>query len=217
MRILEKKSKGKTISENGTHDNELYQLLNQKKTNYAKRGMNLEDDINKSNEYYREKKIAFIYKKPTPIRLVKVDYPTKKGNITAVKIKEAYFEAPSTTDYNGIYLGKYIDFEAKETKSTTSFPLDNIHPHQITHLKNITDCGGIGFIIVRFTVRRETYLLEVKDFFDYIENNERKSISLTYFQEKGHKIKEGLNPKLDYLKIVKEIIGGANCGKNEIQ
>ena len=31
--------------------------------------------------------------------------------------------------------GYYIDFEAKETKSTTSFALTNIHPHQIQHLK----------------------------------------------------------------------------------
>ncbi len=216
MRIQEQKKQAKTKSENGTHSNELYQLLNQKKTSYAKRGMDLEEDINQSNDYYREKKVAFIYKKPTPIRLVKVDYPTKNGSVTAVKIKEAYFEAPSTTDYNGIYLGKYIDFEAKETQSTTSFPLDNIHPHQIEHLRNITICGGIGFIIVRFTLLRKTYLLEAKDFFDYIENHERKSIPLTYFQEQGHPIEEGFRPKLNYLKIVEEIIGGGKCDKNEI-
>ena len=36
--------------------------------NYKNRGMTLEDDINKSNQYYIENNIAYIYKKPTPIK-----------------------------------------------------------------------------------------------------------------------------------------------------
>ena len=109
---------------------------------YKNRGMNLEEDINSTNNYYREKNIAFIYKKPTPIKLVKVDY--KKG-----KINEAYFEMPSTTDYNGIYKGKYIDFEAKETVNSKGFPLINIHLHQINHIRNIYEMKGICFLIKR--------------------------------------------------------------------
>ena len=66
-----------------------------KKVSHANRGMNLETLINDANKYYLDNDIAIIYKKPTPIKLVKVDY--KKG-----KIEEAYFEKPSTTDYNGI-------------------------------------------------------------------------------------------------------------------
>jgi len=201
-------SKNKT-STSGTYQNELYRLLQQKKTNYAGRGMDLEEDLNKSNEYYRQMEVAYIYKKPTPIKLVKVDYPSKGNHITAVKIKEAYFESPSTTDYNGIYRGKYIDFEAKETKQKASFPLDNIHHHQLTHLKNITKCGGIGFLIIRFSTLNETYLLPAKDMFDYIEANTRKSIPYSYFLEKGYKIEESIFPRLDYLKIVDQIIGGA--------
>ena len=80
----------------------------------ANRGMNLEHDINLSNEYYKEKDIALIYKRPTPINVVKVDY--SKG----AKITHAYFEEQSTTDYNGVYKSKYIDFEAKNTKNKTS-------------------------------------------------------------------------------------------------
>ena len=101
---------------------------NKIKTSYANRGMGLENEINLSNEYYRINDKAYIYKKPTPIKLVDVDY--KNG-----VIKKAFFQTPSTTDYNGIYKGKYIDFEAKETKSSTSFNLNNIHAHQIEHLK----------------------------------------------------------------------------------
>ena len=165
---------------------------------HSNRGMTLENDLNDSNNYYLINDIAVIYKKPTPITINKVDY---KSRVDAV-IKEAHFKIPSTTDYNGIYKGKYIDFEAKETKSTTSFPLSNIHSHQIEHLKNIYKHGGIGFIIVRFTKLNKTYLLFIEDLINFLDNNERVSIPIDYFNEFGHIIKEGLNPRLDYLKVL---------------
>ena len=49
-----------------------------KEIKYANRGMTLESDINISNSYYIDKKIAYIYKKPTPIQLVKVNFPERK-------------------------------------------------------------------------------------------------------------------------------------------
>ena len=76
---------------------------------YSSRGMRLENDINDSNKYYRELDKALIYKKPTPVQVVHVDYPKRQR----AKITEAYYKTPSTTDYNGVYRGKYIDFEAK--------------------------------------------------------------------------------------------------------
>ena len=66
-----------------------------KNNNYANRGMILENDINETNKYYLLNNIALIYKKPTPIKVVKVEYPKNM-------IKEAYFNEPSTLDYNGI-------------------------------------------------------------------------------------------------------------------
>lgn len=166
--------------------------------NYGNRGMSLEGDLNITNQYYRDVDKAYIYKKPTPIKIVNVDYQSRNLAV----IKEAYFVEPSTTDYNGIYKGKYIDFEAKETKSKTSFSLDNIHPHQINHLRNIYNHQGIVFLIVRFTSLDLTYLLMVKDFIDFIDNNKRKSIPLEYFKEKGYLIKNKLQPRVDYLEII---------------
>ena len=128
--------------------------------------------------------------------------------------KEAFYEEPSTTDYNGIYKGYYIDFEAKQTKNKTAFPLANIHKHQIKHLENITRHGGIGFIVVRFDLLNKTYLLKDDDLFSFIKNNTRKSIPIKYFKEKGYLIKEGYNPRLDYLKIVDEFLEVKNNGKD---
>lgn len=166
--------------------------------------MNLEEDLNDSNKYYLNSNIASIYKKPTPITINKVDYKSRKDAI----IKEAHFIIPSTTDYNGIYKGKYIDFEAKETKSMTSFPLSNIHNHQIEHLKRIYNMGGIGFIIVRFIRLNKTFLLFIEDLLNFMDNNSRVSIPLSYFNDKGIIIKEGLSPRLDYLKIIDKYIEG---------
>ena len=165
------------------------------KKEYKNRGMNLEDEINKTNQYYIEKKRAYIYKKPTPIKLVKVDY--KKG-----EIKEAYFEKPSTTDYNGIYRGKYIDFEAKETTNQKGFPLINIHKHQINHIRNINEEGGICFLIVRFSKLNETYILMAKDFLSYIDNEKNSIISINYFKEHGFIIKDKFIPRVDYLEVI---------------
>lgn len=165
---------------------------------HGNRGMQLENDINTTNEYYLFNEIAVIHKKPTPITIAKVDY----SNSHEAMIREAYFRTPSTTDYNGIYKGLYIDFEAKETKSKTMFPLSNIHHHQIKHLSNIIQHGGIGFIIIRFTTLNLTYYLDGSKLLEFIKSDARKSIPLEYCRTCGHLIKDGLNPRTDYLKIV---------------
>lgn len=167
---------------------------------HSNRGMNLEADLNGTNEYYLTNNVAVIYKKPTPITINKVDYRSRRDAV----ITEAHFKIPSTTDYNGIYKGRYIDFEAKETKSKTSFPLNNIHKHQIDHLHKIVQMGGIGFIIVRFISLNKTYLLLEEDFDRFIKNNKRCSIPLSYFEKNGYVIEEKLMPRLDYLKVLEE-------------
>lgn len=171
-----------------------------KPISYVNRGMNLESDINNTNDYYLSNNIAVIHKKPTPIKLVEVDYPSRNEAV----IKKAYFETPSTTDYNGIYKGKYIDFEAKETKAD-NFPLRNIHNHQIEHLNSITKMGGIGFIIVKFTRLNEIYLLEANKLLNFINTEKRKSIPLQYFKEEGYLLKLNYCPRLDYLKVIEQI------------
>lgn len=181
-------------------------LINKNNYNfkYSNRGMGLEDDINSSNEYYLNNGMAVIYKKPTPITINKVNYKSRSDAL----ITEAHFNTPSTTDYNGVYKGKYIDFEAKETKNKTSFPLNNIHIHQLQHLKRIVSHGGIGFIIVRFTSLNETYYLSSKYLFEFIDNVTRKSIPIDYFREKGYLIKNKLRPLVDYLEYVDKEIEG---------
>ena len=169
---------------------------------HKNRGMKLENLINQTNEYYIENDIAIIYKKPPPILVCQVDY--KKN-----KILEGYYKTPSTLDYNGIYKGKYIDFDAKETKNKTSFPLANIHPHQIKHIERVINHWGISFILLK--MNDNYYYLKGEDLLDFIKNNNRKSIPFEFIDSTCKKIKENYNPALDYLKIIDKLyLGGSH-------
>ena len=170
-------------------------IKNNKLINYGRRGMTLEDDINITNSYYKENDIALIYKKPIPIKVIKI-------NETKTRIKDGFYEQKSTLDYSGIYKEKYLEFDAKETNSKTSFPLSNIHPHQINHIKNIIHFKGISFLIIRFNLLNETYLLRGEKLIEFIEKNERKSIPISYFKENCQKIPLNYTPRLDYLKTI---------------
>lgn len=171
---------------------------------YGSRGMFLETLLNQTNDYYRLRKIAVIHKKPTPVQVVKVDYPKR----SAAVIKEAYYRHASTTDYNGVYRGCYIDFEAKETKNKTSFPFINIHEHQLQHMEDCIYQGGVVFVIFYFSSLNEYYLLESQYLISYIRENKdgKKSIPLTYIRENGMQIPLTVQSILDYIPIVDQLI-----------
>jgi recombination protein U len=170
-----------------------------KKISYSNRGKSLEDDLNETNEYYLANGIAVVHKKPTPVQIVDVHYPAR----SAAVIKEAYFKQASTTDYNGVYKGRYIDFEAKETQNPTSFPLKNFHDHQIEHMKQVVKQGGIAFVIIKFTVTDEIYLMESSKLNFYWErmlNGGRKSITNEEVGTSSIKLPIGFHPRIDYIK-----------------
>ena len=82
-------------------------------TNYSSRGMGLENILNQTNELYRLQKRAVIHKKPTPIQVVKVNYPAR----SAAQITEAYFRQASTTDYNGVYKGNTSTLKQRKRRT----------------------------------------------------------------------------------------------------
>ena len=172
---------------------------------YSNRGKSLEDDLNDTNNYYVNNGIANIHKKPVPIQIVKVEYPSR----SAAVIREAYFRTPSTTDYNGVWNGYYVDFEAKETKNKTSFPLNNIHAHQIAHMQSIVKQRGIAFFIIRFTVLERDFVVPfsiIEQHWQAMEQGQRKSIPLSIMEAEGYEIKMSYNPRLDYLQAVQRLI-----------
>lgn len=176
-------------------------ITNKQTTHLKSLGMLFENAINLSNEYYLQKGIANIHKKPTPIQVVKVDYPKRQAS----KIVEAYYKTPSTTDYNGIYKGKYIDFEAKETiKGLFSFK--HIYSHQVEHLMSIKKLGGIAFVIIYFRMYNEIYIFEIDVFYNLYKNGTKQSINIDDAKKYGIKVQTGYTPLIDYLKAVDSLI-----------
>lgn len=181
------------------------QSSNKSKPVFGRRGMSLEKMINLSNKYYLNLEIAVVHKKPTPIQIVKVDYP----NRSHAKITEAYFRQPSTTDYNGVYQGYYLDFEAKETTRINYLPLDNFHQHQVQHMANCIKQKGICFVIVSFLKLNRFFFLPaatVVKYWDQQKYNGRKSIPLKIFEEKGFEFQPNSIPLIPYIKYVNSII-----------
>ena len=169
---------------------------------HANRGMHLESMINESNRFYIDSDICYIYKKPTPIKVINVRHSNKEF-YNSHEITKAYYCEKSTTDYNGIYLGKYIDFEAKETKSMTFNIQTNLKAHQLQHLINCKKHGGITFIIVYFSSIEEVYILSTEKILNHIDSG-NNIIKHDYFKREGYPIKIGLNPPLDYIKKIDE-------------
>lgn len=134
------------------------------------RGSTLEDMINRTNEKYREQGLALIQKVPTPITPIKID--KEHRHITL-----AYFEQKSTVDYIGAVQGIPVCFDAKECDRDT-FPLQNIHAHQVEFMGDFQKQEGIAFLVIYFSHRNELYYLsyeQMKKFWDRAAEGGRKS------------------------------------------
>ena len=162
------------------------------------RGSALEDIINRSNDSYREKKLALIQKVPTPITPISIDKESRH-------ITLAYFEKKSTVDYIGAVQGIPVCFDAKECAVET-FPLHNIHPHQIAFMREFEEQGGISFIILSYTVKNEIYYLpfdEILRFWTRMEEGGRKSF--TYEEvDKSWQIRSCRDIFVHYLEMIQK-------------
>ena len=164
------------------------------------RGSTLEDFINLSNEKYLSSGLAVIQKIPTPIKPIKIDKDSRH-------ITLAYFDQKSTVDYIGVVQGIPVCFDAKETTVDT-FPLTNIHPHQITFMENFEKQHGISFIILYFSARDEFYYIPFCDIMKFWlrgENGGRKSF--TYDEiDKNYQIHRSKGVIVHYLEALQKDI-----------
>ena len=162
------------------------------------RGSTLEDMINHTNEIYREKKLALIQKIPTPITPITIEKSTRH-------ITLAYFDQKRTVDYIGAVQGIPVCFDAKECAVKT-FPLQNVHEHQIRFMKEFEEQGGIAFIILHFTALDEMYYMPFRDlekFWKRMEAGGRKSF--TYDEiDKTYQIRASRDILVHYLETIQK-------------
>lgn len=160
------------------------------------RGSTLEEFVNRTNEKYLENGLALIQKVPTPITPIHIDKETRH-------ITLAYFDQKSTVDYIGAVQGIPVCFDAKEC-STDTFPLQNIHEHQVEFMENFERQGGISFFLISYTQREEFYYLrfaKLRGFWNRAKEGGRKSfryeeLEPDYFLPSGRGV---LVPYLDAL------------------
>jgi len=137
------------------------------------RGSTLEDLVNTTNEIYLNNHLALIQKVPTPITPINIDKQTRH-------ITLAYFDKKSTVDYIGVVQGIPVCFDAKECTKDT-FPMQNIHSHQMEFMKEFEAQDGIAFYLIYFANHEKYYYLRYKEaekFWQRAENGGRKSFRM---------------------------------------
>lgn len=164
------------------------------------RGSGLEELVNYTNEKYREQKLALVQKIPTSIKPVRFDKSTRH-------ITLAYFDQKSTVDYIGVVQGVPVCFDAKECARDT-FPLQNIHKHQIEFMSQFEEQGGVSFLLIYFTARHACYFMSFEEVMHYwnramqggIKHFKYEELDLSYFVP----LKQGMI--LHYLECLKKVL-----------
>ena len=134
------------------------------------KGNELEKSAARANVAYKKNNKALILKIPVPILY------TKNGLVAQ----------QSTVDFAGlIHGGQFIAFDAKETKSKTSFPLSNIHQHQLNYLEIVQNLGGISFFLVHFKELHadKAYITPLSLVQFYWHGGSRKSLPISDFPD----------------------------------
>ncbi|MBQ8663664.1 MAG: Holliday junction resolvase RecU [Eubacterium sp.] len=159
------------------------------------RGSSLEEFVNLTIEKYIEHDLALIQKIPTPITPINIDQ--EKRHITL-----AYFDQKSTVDYIGVVQGIPVCFDAKECTVTT-FPLQNIHEHQVQFMERFEKQGGVAFMLIYFVKEESYYYLrfeKLMEFWKRMEAGGRKSFRMDelepefFFQRNGNLLVPFLEP-----------------------
>ena len=168
-------------------------------TYFGKRGQAFERLLDYTNQIYKNKGIALINKRPTPVKVIK-----SKGT----RVLSGFYEAKSTVDYDGVYNGRAVMFEAKTTKQK-SLPLNMIADHQAKYLDQAEKQGAISFLIVEMRAIREVFLVTNDMLQKYIKNAQeggRKSIPLRDLEVYAFLVESQNGVPLDYLSVVDRLI-----------
>ncbi|PFB24074.1 Holliday junction resolvase RecU [Bacillus cereus] len=165
------------------------------------RGMHFEKLINLSNEMYQRGGVALINKRATPVKVLK-----SAGG----RVLNGFYEAKSTVDYDGVYKGRAVAFEAKSTQSLTRFDLSNIAQHQLDYLEKAEKMGAVCFFLIEFSKDQTVFLVPASVVQSYVrmshQPNGKKSISRADFDIYGYLVEQTERAPVDYLQYIDEAV-----------
>lgn len=131
--------------------------------------------------------------------------------VTTLKGGKWFYDKKAGLDFYGVYDGKYITFDTKETEEKTRFPLQNIKHHQYDTMLNTVKQNGIAFFLVRFNYYGDTYYLSAEQLRYWWEQQKepggRRSIPYQWFVDNCKVVKSQSAAALDWLSVVREELG----------
>ena len=128
-----------------------------------------------------------------------------KNNVKLRRARNCHL-LKSTVDYIGAVQGIPVCFDAKECAVRT-FPLQNIHPHQIAFMKEFEAQGGVAFIILSFTAENEIYYVPfdvVNRFWERMEEGGRKSFTYDEVVPEAYRIRSHRDMYVHYLEGIQQ-------------
>lgn len=166
-------------------------MTTKRKNTSNKIGSTFEGKLIRVFDKYRKEGKAYIIKIPSEVTII------RKG---AKIVNAVYRQKSDCLDFLGLMPdGKGIVFEAKTTKNKTSFPLSNIQEYQYQLADELLGYVKSVFYIVEFRELNEIYLVHSNKIKEFINNNERKSIPISWFRQSENAI---LMEDLDILKYL---------------
>ncbi|MFF2884801.1 Holliday junction resolvase RecU [Bacillus toyonensis] len=165
------------------------------------RGMAFEMLINLANEMYQRGGLALINKRSTPVKVLK-----SKGG----RVLNGFYKTKSTVDYDGVYKGRAIAFEAKSTEKDTRFDLKNIAQHQLDYLEKAEKMGAICFFLIEFSKDKSVFAVPLSVIQSYVrmshQSKGKKSIPRADFDIYGYLVEQTERAPVDYLQYIDEAV-----------
>ena len=156
------------------------------------KGMYLETIVDNTIDYYNCNFIGIFRKQSLPIKIKSVN---KKEVVGIIKNK-------ADSDYYGLYKGKFIAIEAKET-SLEFFDMKLIRKHQIIFLLDVIQNRGLSYLIVYFSKTEHFYLVDFQTLWDYIKTINKKRIYENWFSQNSFSLELFFPGWIDFIKKIK--------------
>lgn len=151
-----------------------------------------EELVNKTINWYLEEGIAYFRKSYVPMSIC-----SKYGGGAC----EARINDYADLDYYGVYKGRYISFEVKET-SKDYFLFSQIRPHQLQILFKLNELSATSFLLLNFASYDNSCFIVESGVLKELVSNNKKRLTLTEARAIGKRISVRCPGVWDFLPLL---------------